>query len=157
MATIDVPEGEDPQTFVYGRSPQLGAAARAFAMATLRHTSLPLRELEAARYRVAQINDCRLCLGYRTRRDGTEPVGEDLYAAVGEWRTASGLTERERLAAEYAERYALDHQNLDTVFWVRMRAAYTDDEIVELSLCVAEWLGIGRLNRVLGIDGTCEL
>ena len=43
------------------------------------------------------------------------------------------LDERTRLAAEYAERYALDHHGLDDEFWTRMKAAYTDSEIVELS------------------------
>jgi hypothetical protein len=38
-----------------------------------------------------------------------------------------------------------------------MRAAYTDDEIVELTLCLAQWLGLGRLNQVLGIDVACSI
>ena len=50
-------------------------------------------------------------------------LSEDLYSAVEHHRTAAGFTDRERLAAEYAERFALDHTNLDDEFWTRMRAA----------------------------------
>jgi hypothetical protein len=58
---------------------------------------------------------------------------------------------------EYAERYAVDHHGLDEEFWTRMRAAYSDAEIVELSMCLGSWLGFGRLNRVLGLDTACVL
>lgn len=157
MATIDVPDGVDPMTYVFGQaSPAIGAAAGGFSGATYSASSLPLREFEAARYRIAQINDCQICLSWRSDRNG-EGVGEDLYDAVANWATAPGLSDRERLAAEYAERYALDHRNLDAEFWGRMKAAYTSDEIVELTLCMAQWLGLGRLNQVLGIDVACAI
>lgn len=158
MPRIDIPEGLDPMAYVFGiANPGIGAAAGGFSGATYAHSTLPLREFEAARYRIAQINDCQLCLTWRSEREGQGPVGEELYAAVADWRTDPSLSDRERLAAEYAERYALDHRNLDADFWDRMRAAYTDDEIVELTLCLAQWLGLGRLNQVLGIDVACTI
>ena len=60
-------------------------------------------------------------------------VEDSFPEAVAEWRTTADLDERAKLAAEYAERYALDHHGLDDEFWARMKAAYTDNEIVELS------------------------
>ena len=158
MPTIDVPDGLDPMTYVFGKaSPAIGAAAGGFSASTYADSSLPLREFEAARYRIAQINDCQLCLTWRSERGDTGPVGEELYAEVAEWRTAEGLSVRERLAAKYAERYALDHRNLDDEFWGRMRSEFSNDEIVELTLCMAQWLGLGRLNQVLGIDVACTI
>ena len=38
-----------------------------------------------------------------------------------------------------------------------MTAAYSQPEIVELSMCLGSWLAFGRLNRVLGIDTACVL
>jgi len=137
-------------------APEIGAAASGFSAAVYGHGRLPLREFEAARYRIAQVNDCQLCLVWRSDR-GEGTAGEDLYAEVAAWRTSPVLTERERLAAEYAERYALDHRNLDSAFWERMRASFSSEEIVELSLCIAQWLGLGRLNQVLGLDVVCTL
>lgn len=158
MLRIDVPEGSDPIGYVFGEAaPEIGAAASGFSAATYSARRLPLREFEAARYRIAQINDCQLCLAWRTSTDQEGPVGEDLYAEVADWRSSTSLTERERLAAEYAERYAVDHRNLDDEFWARMRSAYSSDEIVELTLCLAQWLGLGRLNQVLGVDVACTL
>ncbi|WP_245994050.1 carboxymuconolactone decarboxylase family protein [Nocardioides immobilis] len=157
MLVIDIPEDKDPIGHVWGDLvPGIGPAASQFSLAVYEHTTLGLREFEAARLRVAQINGCVFCLDWRTDRDG-EKVEDDFPAAVEEWRTTRAFDERTRLAAEYAERYALDHHGLDESFWTRMKAAYSDREIVELSMCLGSWLAFGRLNHVLGIDSVCVL
>ena len=56
-----------------------------------------------------------------------------------------------------AERYALDHHNLDEEFWRRMLGSYSQAEVVELTMCLGSWLAFGRLNHVLGIDAVCVL
>jgi alkylhydroperoxidase family enzyme len=84
-------------------------------------------------------------------------VEDGFEDAVLNWSTADALDERAKLAAEYAERYALDHHNIDDAFWQRMFAHYTQAEIVELSMCIGCWIGFGRLNRVLGLDTACVL
>ena len=154
---IEVPAGKDPIMYVWGELvPGIGPAAAGLGTAVYEHSTLGLREFEAARLRIAQINGCVFCQDWRTERDGlTVEDGFDL--AVTEWRTTPDLDERGRLAAEYAERFALDHHGLDDSFWTRMKAAYTDREIVELSMCLGSWLSFGRLNRVLGLDTACVL
>ncbi|KAA1420346.1 carboxymuconolactone decarboxylase family protein [Nocardioides humilatus] len=154
---IDLPEDKDPITHVWGEMvPGIGPAASNLSLAVYAHTTLGLREFEAARLRIAQINGCVFCLDWRTDRDG-EKVEETFIDDVEMWRTARSFDERTRLSAEYAERYALDHHGIDESFWTRMRAAYSDREIVELSMCIGSWLAFGRLNHVLGIDGVCKL
>ena len=154
---IDVPEGKDPISYVWGEMvPGIGVAASKFSLAVYSDTTLGLREFEAARLRIAQINGCLFCQDYRTERDGRK-VEADFDRAVTDWRTTAAFDERTRLAAEYAERYAVDHHNLDDEFWTRMTAHYTQAEIVELSMCIGSWLAFGRLNRVLGLDTVCVL
>ncbi|MEZ0577638.1 carboxymuconolactone decarboxylase family protein [Nocardioides sp. MH1] len=157
MLVIDLPDDKDPLTHVWGEMvPGIGPAASRLSLAVYADTTLGLREFEAARLRIAQVNGCLFCLDWRTDRDG-EQVEEGFLEAVEEWRTTRAFDERTRLAAEYAERYALDHHGIDESFWVRMRAAYTDREIVELSMCIGSWLAFGRLNHVLGLDAACVL
>ncbi|MFJ6566472.1 carboxymuconolactone decarboxylase family protein [Streptomyces sp. NPDC091292] len=154
---IDIPEGKHPIEYVWGDMvPGIGTAAANFSLAVYAHTTLGLREFEAARLRIAQINGCLFCLDWRTDRDG-EKVEEEFADAVEEWRTAESFDERTRLAAEYAERYALDHHGLDEEFWARMSAQYSQAEIVELSMSIGSWLAFGRLNHVLGLDAQCVL
>ncbi|MGV9612107.1 carboxymuconolactone decarboxylase family protein [Nocardia xishanensis] len=154
---VDIPEGKDPIGYVWGEMvPGIGVAASGFSLAVYQHSTLGLREFEAARLRVAQINGCVFCLDWRTERDGTK-VEEGFADAVTEWRTTDAFDERTRLAAEYAERYATDHHNLDDEFWARMKAHYSQTEIVELSMSIGSWLAFGRLNHVLGLDTACVL
>lgn len=131
-------------------------AAANFSLSVYEHTTLGLREFEAARLRIAQINGCLFCLDWRTERDG-QKVEEGFAGAVSDWRTTGVFDDRTRLAAEYAERYALDHHGLDDAFWSRMTAHYTQHEIVELSMSIGSWLAFGRLNHVLGLDAVCVL
>ena len=154
---IDVPEGKDPISYVWGEMvPGIGVAASKFSLAVYSDTTLGLREFEAARLRIAQINGCLFCQDFRTERDGRK-VEADFDRAVTDWRTTDAFDDRTRLAAEYAERYVLDHHHLDDEFWTRMTAHYTQAEIVELSMCIGSWLAFGRLNRVLGLDTVCVL
>ena len=159
---IDVPEGKHPIYFVWGEVvPGIGPAAAAFAQSVYDHHTIELRAFEAARMRIAQVNGCVFCQDWRTDENGVT-VEEGFDLAVAAWRDidVAGndvLDQRARLAAEYAERYAIDHHNLDDAFWDRMKAAYTDAEIVELSMCLGSWIAFGRLNRVLGLDTACVL
>lgn len=156
---IDLPADKEPLGWVWGEAvPKIGPAAARFSAAVYEHSTLSLREFESARARIAQINHCLFCLDWRTERDG-EQVDESLYADVEAWREATTLSDRERLAAEYAERFAADHLSLDgdEDFWTRMRAAYSDAEVIELSMCIGSWIAFGRLNHVLGIDASCVL
>ncbi|TDC61353.1 carboxymuconolactone decarboxylase family protein [Actinomadura sp. GC306] len=154
---LDVPEGKDPIQYAWGELvPGIGPAAANLSLAVYEHTTLGLREFEAARLRIAQINGCLFCLDWRTDRDG-EKVEDGFADAVTEWRTTDTFDDRTRLAAEYAERYALDHHGLDEEFWDRMTTHYTQREIVELSMCIGSWLAFGRLNRVMGLDAMCVL
>ncbi|MEV0587093.1 carboxymuconolactone decarboxylase family protein [Nonomuraea sp. NPDC050310] len=154
---VDIPEGKDPIAYVWGELvPEIGRAASGFSLAVYAHSKLGLREFEAARLRVAQLNGCLFCLDWRTERDG-EKVEDGFDRAVEQWRTTPAFDERTRLAAEYAERYVLDHHGLDEDFWTRLAASYSQAEIVELTMCLGSWLAFGRLNRVLGIDAVCVL
>ncbi|MEV6065788.1 carboxymuconolactone decarboxylase family protein [Nocardia sp. NPDC052001] len=154
---IDIPEGKDPIGYVWGEMvPGIGVAAAAFSLAVYEHTTLGLREFEAARLRIAQINGCLFCLDWRTDRNG-EKVEESFEDDVTNWRTTENFDDRTRLAAEYAERYAEDHHSLDDEFWQRMFAHYSQAEVVELSMCLGSWLAFGRLNHVLGLDAVCVL
>ena len=154
---LDVPDGKHPILWTWGELvPGIGPSAAAFSQAVYDHSTLGLREFEAARLRVAQINGCLFCQDWRTERDG-EKVEDEFADAVTAWRTTDRFDDRTRLAAEYAERYCLDHHGLDDAFWSRMTAHYDQREVVELSMCIGSWLAFGRLNHVLGLDTQCQL
>lgn len=73
------------------------------------------------------------------------------------YRERDDFTARECLAIEFAERFALEHRDMDQELFTRMRAEFTDAEIVELAGLVAFSMGIGRVSRVLDIANDCPV
>ena len=137
-------------------APKLAIPAARFTGAVYADATLSLREFEAARITIARINDCAVCLSFRSGRDAEKfkddphKPDQDFYDHVGtEW---EGFSERERLAAAFAHYFAIDHLAMDDAFWDQLHASFSDDEIVELGLCVGSWIAFGRLQRVLGVD-----
>jgi alkylhydroperoxidase family enzyme len=164
MPRVTVPAGRDPLVYVWTELAQpLTAAAGGYSSAVYEKSSLSLREFEAARITMARINQCAICIGWRTARDvpsrAADPVAipESFYEQVGGHGNLDGLSDRERLAAEFAERYSADHLGMDEAFWALLHLHYTDDELVDLALCVGSWLALGRFNQVFDIDGACRV
>src|SRR5579885_2100645 len=120
--------GDDDLVGWLAPRPKLAAAMGGLADAVYNHSGLPLRVREIARMRIAEDNECQVCL--RTREAEGEDAGadEDFYTHVLQWRTWPGYSERERIAAEFAERFAQDHRGLrdDEDFWARAKEHFDD-------------------------------
>ena len=158
MPRIEIPDGKaDPEVRMWALRPEMGMGAGALSHAVYEQSIIPVRERELARMRIAQINDCAICQQWRKTAGAAEALTEDDFANVGQWRTYPGYSARERLAVEYAERFALDHLNLDDDFFARMHAEYSDAEILDLTVCIGSWIALGRTMSVLGIDSTCRI
>jgi alkylhydroperoxidase family enzyme len=152
MARISFPErGHGEHVDWALLRPEMAVGMGAISSAVYGSSQLPVREREAARWTIALINDCVVCRDTRARDGVTAGADEGFYSDVASWRTSEALSDRERLAAEYAERFALDHLAMDDDFWVRLRAAFADDEIADLTICCGMFLGLGRVMAVIGV------
>jgi alkylhydroperoxidase family enzyme len=134
----------------------MAAGMGALASAVYGNSRLSIREREAARWTIAQVNDCAVCRDTRARDGEQAGAGEDFYAEASSWRTSAALSDRERLAAEFAERFALDHLRMDDDLWDRLRAAFADDELADLTICCGTFLGLGRTMAVIGVRAPDE-
>ena len=61
------------------------------------------------------------------------------------------------MAIEYAERFAEDHRGIDEELVGRLRASFSDAEVLDLTMCCAVFVGLGRALEVLGIDDSCPI
>lgn len=153
MARIDVPEGPGGDAaMVWSLRPEMGGMVAKMVSTVYGKSVLPAAEREVARMRIAQLNACNACSTFRAPSVLEAGVTEDLYEHVAEAASYPGYTERQRLAVEYAERFATDHQSLDDEFFARLRSFFSDPEVLDLTMCVAVYVGLGRALEVLGID-----
>src|SRR4051812_10133136 len=111
MPRIDVPEGQDPLMHLWaGTDTALTGPAAKFSDAVYQRSKLPVREFEAARITMAAINDCNIC---RTLRTPGGPDERFYDSVLGRSDDPEDLSPREMMAAEFAERFATDHLNMD--------------------------------------------
>ena len=90
-------------------------------------------------------------------RDGNG--GTEKLAAVAEWRSSSVFSEMESLALELAERMTITGQRVDDELLGRLKAHFTETQIVELAAAVAFENFRSKLNPALGVEaqGFCLL
>ena len=147
----------------FSKSPDLGGALAGFSQAVYTKNRLPLRTRELARTVIAHHNECIVCVNTRDAdgpADGpADGVDEELYDHALEWRTWPGYSEQERLAAEFAHRFATEHTILrdDEDFWSRCAEHFSDELLADLALSCALWIGMGRVLRTLDIGQACKL
>jgi len=136
--------------------PKMAVGMGQLSEAVYGNSQLSVREREAARWTIALINDCAVCRDTRARDGEAAGAAEPFYAEVTDWRNASTLSDRERLAAEFAERFAIDHLAMDDEFWRRLHDAFSDDELADLTICCGCFLGMGRALAVVGVRAPAE-
>lgn len=156
MASIDLPPGDGRQP-LWELCPELGPATDEFSRVVQECTVLPLGVAEAARMRLAELNECVICRETRVADGAAHGLDEDFYAGVGDPRQRDRYSECEALAIEFVERFVAGAAAFDDEFWERMRAAFTREEIVVLTVSAAKWLGLGRINAVLDLAVSCPV
>ena len=141
------------------KSPEIGGAMAKFSRAVYNRNRLPMRVRELARIVIAYDNECEVCVNTRDEDGPAAGVDEELYAHAQEWRTWPGFTDQERIAAEFAHRFATEHTKLrdDENFWERCGAHFSDELLTDLALSCAMWIGMGRTLRTLDIGQSCQI
>ena len=159
MARITLPEGEDPVDVLTTKvgSPQLNARmVNGWAVQySPGDTTLSLREREVARTVYSHLLGCAKCQATRLARDIPAFAGidvpEELYENIFAPASWPGYSERERLIVEISERYAENYRDMidDEPLWTRLKANFSDVELVDIFLLLATWDGSVRMHHLL--------
>src|SRR3954454_10497118 len=130
MARIHLPDGDQPEVVrALMLRPQLAAAVAAYNEAVFAST-LDWRLHELVRMRIAQINECNVCLSWRTPEALTAGITEELLSAVADYPTSPLFTDAERAALEFTERFCTDSAGIDDALLGRLKAHFDAGEIV---------------------------
>ena len=156
MARIPLPDGDQLEVVqALSLRPALAAAVGGFDAAVWNST-LDWRLHELVRMRVATINECTVCLGWRTPMAVEAGVTDDDLAAVTDPADAR-FSPAESVALEYATRFCTESARIDDGFMARLNEHFDAGEVVELTLVIAKYLAMGRFMQVLGLDQACSL
>jgi AhpD family alkylhydroperoxidase len=156
MARIPLPDGDQLEVVkALSLRPDLAAAVGGFDAAVW-NSSLDWRLHELVRMRVATINECAVCLGWRTPMAVEAGVSDDDLAAVTDPSDAR-FSPAERVALEYTAKFCTDSARIDDDLMARLGEHFDPGETVELTLVIAKYLAMGRFMQVLGLDQACSL
>jgi AhpD family alkylhydroperoxidase len=157
MARINLPDGDLPEVVrALSLRPSFAKAVGTYDAAVWDST-LDWRLHELVRMRIAQVNECTVCLSWRTPQAVEAGVTDDLLVNVHRAATLDDYTDAEKVAIEYAERFGTDSARIDDALMARLREHFDDGEIVELTLVIAKYYAFGKFMQVLGLDQTCTL
>lgn len=156
MARIPLPDGHGLEVVAaLSLRPDLAAAVNAYDTAVW-NSSLDWRLHELVRMRVATINECTVCLGWRTPMAIEAGVTDaDLLAVTDA--TDPRFSPAESVALEYTARFCTESARIDDDLLDRLQAHFDGGEIVELTLVIGKYLAMGRFMQVLGLDQACNL
>jgi AhpD family alkylhydroperoxidase len=130
---------------MFAHKPEISKGLVSFAGAIKTHRSLPDRLVELVRLRIAFHNQCRSCMAIRYQ-DGVEAgIDEDLVCSLEKPQEAENLSDAEKAAIHYGELFATNHLAIDDAVYDNLRKYFSEEEIVELSITVAWFVGFGRL------------
>ena len=106
---------------------------------------------ELCRVYVSRSVKCEYCGNQRSEQARERGLHEGHYDALLNFETADAYDARQKAALAYAEAIAW-HLETDDAFWERMRAHFSEPELVELGCAIALTLGQQSWLRMLNID-----
>lgn len=121
------------------------------ALKTLFHTGAYLKRSsieaglkELVDFRISQINGCAYCLDMHSKDARAHGETEQRLYALSAWRETPFFTDRERAALAWAEAVNACHVPDET--YAQVKAQFTDEELVDLTLVVSTINAWNHLN-----------
>jgi len=138
---------------VWGRSPKIFLALTHFYRAIDRKSSPvspALRSLIIVR--VSQMNGCEFCIDLNTSVLIERGVSLEKAEAIPQWKTSDLFDEREKLVLEYTEAVTMSTTKISEEMKAKMKAQFSEEEIVELTAIIAFQTMSTKFNNAFGIE-----
>ena len=153
MARIGLPSGDGLEvTRALELAPHFADVVTGYEKAVGR-TTLDRRLHELVRYRVAQLNQCTVCLAFRW----DSGVDEDVLAQVANWESSDEFSAVERAALSFTEQFCRDSASIPDSLIAELEQLLPPGQVVELTLVVGKYVAMGRFMQVLGLDQNCVI
>lgn len=114
--------------------------------------NVPYRYIELAIVTVAKLNECDYCVGHHKPLLSAEGVSEDAAENVLNYREVAEFDEVDRLVIEYAIQVTNTPQRIRDAMFERLRAHFTQSQIVEITIRIALCGFYNRVNDALMIE-----
>ena len=155
MAEFDALTGYGPFANLAGamahRAPILRNAAR--MLAELKEEGvLPRRYRELSLVAVSLLNKCDYCVAHHGPMLSIQGLSEAGVQSLLDYQNHPELDDVDKLVVEYAKQVTLDPNRTRDAIFERLRAVFSNDQIVELTWRIALCGAFNRFNDVLQLE-----
>jgi AhpD family alkylhydroperoxidase len=126
-------------------APEFAKAMMVFTATLMRSRTLPRRLVELLRLRVAFHNQCRSCMAIRYKAAFDDGLTKEAVCSLEKPSESPDLTDAEKAAIAYADIASTNHFAIDDSTFDDLRKYFTERQIVELGMFVANFIGFGRM------------
>ncbi len=133
---------------VYANAPELAKPFFEFEHKFWQGFTLRARLREMLRLRIAFHNQCRSCMAMRFEPALEDGLTEDLVCSLEKPVEAPDLTDAEKAALDFADRFATNHLSIGDETVEGLRRYYTEQEVIEICMMCAYCTGFGRFAAV---------
>jgi len=113
---------------------------------------LDRRSLELALVAVSRLNSCDYCVAHHSPMLNVAGVSADAIENILDYETVDEFDEKDRLVIEFAKAVTVDANRVRDGIFERLRAHFSEPEIVELTWRIALCGAFNRFNDVLQLD-----
>lgn len=114
--------------------------------------ALPKRYLELAIVAVSLVNQCDFCVAQHAPKLAVEGITTEGAAQLLDWEKHPELTEVDRLVVEYSIAVTSNWHRIRDAMFERLRAHFSEAQIVELTWRIALCGAFNRFNDVLQVE-----
>jgi alkylhydroperoxidase family enzyme len=138
---------------VQAHRPSIAWFANLLGIAIERSKKVEPRLHFLVQFRTAQIVECPFCIDI-IPAIGTKKsiVTEEELASVANWENSKVLSERDKIAIEYAEEISKTPVRVSDELFNRLKKYFNDEQVVELTASIAYENYRARFNHALGIE-----
>jgi AhpD family alkylhydroperoxidase len=146
-------------TKLYAYNQPVLETMKAVAAGYSKTKELPLALKSLVRVRIAVVNGCPFCADLHSSIGMDSGLESSKIGAVGSWKSDSELSERERLALEYADAVTLSGEEVTDDLFERLQARFSETEIIELTFAITVENLFSKFHNALQVEpqGFCSV
>jgi AhpD family alkylhydroperoxidase len=138
---------------VFGHTPELGTCFTDSVMAMLKDAELDWKTKELLILKATHRNECQYCVVQHEAVSQRLGVTEDQIAALdGDlYRTSDLFTDGEKALLDLTVQIGIDANRISNDIWSRVKAHYTEPQIVEAVYVITQYIAISKFGDALGV------
>jgi AhpD family alkylhydroperoxidase len=138
---------------VFGHTPELGTCFTDSVMAMLKDAELDWKTKELLILKATLRNECQYCVVQHEAVSQRLGITEETIAALegDNYRSSDLFTDGEKALLDLTVQIGVDANRVSNDIWDRVKAHYTEPQIVEAVYVITQYIAISKFGDALGV------